>query len=129
MKILNQTITFKASPHDVFEALMDSKKHSEFSNDKAAISRKVGGKFTAYGDYITGKNLEIVQGKKIVQEWHASDWPAKHISKVTFEFESMGGNATKLKFSQENIPEDKFGEIKQGWVDFYWKPMKGMLEK
>lgn len=42
-KTIKQTIFFKAEPHDVYEALMDSKKHSKFTGDKAVISRKEGG--------------------------------------------------------------------------------------
>ena len=34
-KTVKQTVTFKASPHDVYEALMDSKKHAKFTGDKA----------------------------------------------------------------------------------------------
>jgi hypothetical protein len=32
-------------------------------------------------------NLQnLIRDKKIVQSWHASDWPNSHFSKVTFEF-------------------------------------------
>jgi uncharacterized protein YndB with AHSA1/START domain len=128
MKTIKQTIIFKASPHDVFEALMDSKKHSEFTGDKAVISRKVGGKYRAYGDYITGKNLEIIKDKRIVQTWHASDWPDGVDSKVIFELEADGKN-TKLKFTHENVPDEQYAEVLKGWIEFYWGPMKIMLEK
>jgi uncharacterized protein YndB with AHSA1/START domain len=43
IKTVRQTITFKAPPHDVYEALMDSRKHSKFTGDKASISRKSRG--------------------------------------------------------------------------------------
>ena len=45
-KSIRQTVTFKASPHAIYEALMDSKKHSEFTGGEAKISRKIGGKFS-----------------------------------------------------------------------------------
>lgn len=128
MKAIKQVITVNAAPHDVFEALMDSGKHSLLTGDKAIISRKVGGKFTAYGDYIEGKNLEIVKDRKIVQSWRASDWPEGHYSKVTFEFKALGGK-TRLSFTQEDVPAGQFNEIKKGWIDFYWKPMKAMFSK
>ena len=128
MKTIKQTVIFKTSPHEVFEALMDSKKHSQLTGEKAVISRKVGGKFKAYGDYIGGKNLEIVKDKRIVQSWHASDWPKGHDSKVIFEFEKAGNN-TKLKFTHENIPDEQYDEVLEGWIEFYWNPMKEMLEK
>ena len=70
-KLIQQTVTFKATPHAVYEALMDSEKHAAFTGGKAAISRVVGGSILAYDDYITGKNIELVPDRKIVQDWRA----------------------------------------------------------
>jgi activator of HSP90 ATPase len=125
-KTLRQTVTFNASPHEVYEALMDSKKHSAFTGDKAVISRKVGGSFKAYGDYIESKNIELIPDKKIVQSWRSSDWPKGHYSKVIFDFKELG-KKTKLYFVHEDVPEDQYAEIKQGWNDFYWTPMKAIF--
>ena len=125
---MKQTITFKSTPHEVFECLMDSKKHEEFSGDPAEISRKVGGTFSAYGGYCYGENLELVKDKKIVQTWRASDWPEEHFSSVTFALAKIKGG-TKLTFTQTGIPASQLKSIKRGWVDFYWKPMKNILEK
>ena len=127
-KTIRQTITFKASPHYVYEALMDSRKHSEFTGGKAVISRKIGGKFTAYDGYAEGTNLELAKDKKIVQKWRADDWPEGHYSTVTFELKKVEGG-TKLKFMQTGVPEDQYGPIGEGWVEFYWDNMKKMLEK
>ncbi len=125
-KKIKQIVKFNADPATIYKTLMDSKLHSEFTGDTAKISKKVGGKFTAYGDYIQGKNLELVEGKKIVQDWRASDWPTGHFSKVTYLL-AKDGNGTKLTFTQENVPEDQFDSISQGWQDYYWDPMKEMF--
>jgi activator of HSP90 ATPase len=122
-----QSVTFAATPHDVYEALMDSAKHAAFTGDEAGISREVGGRFTAYGDYIEGINLELVPDTKIVQSWRASDWPAGHFSRATFSLKSAGGG-TRLTFTQSGVPEEFADDIAQGWHDFYWTPMKAMLE-
>ena len=45
---IRQTVTFNASPHDVYEMIMDSKKHESLSGEKASISREVGGAFRAW---------------------------------------------------------------------------------
>jgi activator of HSP90 ATPase len=127
-KIIRQAVTIKASPHDVYEALMDSKQHAEFTGGRAAISRKVGGKFTAFDGYARGVNLELVPDKKIVQTWRAEDWPEGHYSKATFTFTKVE-SGTKLKFTQTGVPEDQYASISQGWRDYYWAPMKEMLEK
>jgi activator of HSP90 ATPase len=125
---IKQSVTIKASPHDVYEALMDSKKHAKFTGGKASISRKVGGKFTAFDDYCEGVNLELVPDKKIVQSWRANDWPEGHYSQAAFALKATPGG-TNLTFTQTGVPEDQYDAISQGWRDYYWAPMKEMLEK
>jgi len=127
-KTIRQSVAFKASAHAVYEALMDSKKHSQFTGSKSSVSRKVGGKINAWDGYIEGTNLELVQDKKIVQSWRASDWAPGHYSKATFSLEETE-NGIRLAFTQTGVPEEFYEYISQGWQDFYWKPMKEMLEK
>ena len=127
-RTIKQSVTFKASPHDLYEALMDSEKHAQFTGDRADISREVGGKFTAFGGYSEGVNIELVQDEKIVQTWRASDWPEGHYSHITFYFEKSD-DGTQLTFTQTGVPEEQYEDISQGWWDFYWNPMKEMLEK
>ena len=127
-KTIQQSVTFKMSPHEVYEALMDSRKHSKFTGDKAKISRKVGGAFTAYDGYIEGVNLELVPDIKIVQSWHGTDWPKGHYSRVIFSLEEVS-SGTRLTFTQTGVPEQHYYEISQGWQDYYWTPMRELLEK
>ena len=127
-KIIQQTVTFKASPHEVYEALMDSKQHAAFTGGKAKISRVVGGSIMAYDDYITGKNIELVPDQKIVQDWRASDWPEGYFSRVTFEFTAVP-EGTRLDFTHTDVPEGTEEEFTQGWIDNYWEPLKVYLEK
>jgi activator of HSP90 ATPase len=130
METLNvkQTVTFKVPPHDVYEALMDSKKHAKFTGDKATISRKVGGKFSTFDGYSEGTILELEPDTKIVQSWRASDWPEGHYSKATFSFKAIPAG-TRLSFTQTGVPSKQYDDIAQGWRDYYWAPMKEMLEK
>jgi activator of HSP90 ATPase len=127
-RIIKQTVTFKASPHDVYEALMDSKKHAAFTGGKATISRKVGGTFSAYDGYIAGKNIELIQDKKIVQSWRAVDWPEGVFSTVTFKFTPIP-EGTRLDFTHVDVPDGTEEEFTQGWIDNYWEPMKVFFEK
>ena len=89
MKTIRQSVTFKASPHEVYEALMDSKKHSEFTGSAVRMSRNVGSEFSVYGGDIQGINLNLVPDQKIVQSWRYSDWPESHYSKATFSLKEV----------------------------------------
>ncbi len=124
-KVIKQVIEINADPHEIYETLMDSKKHSELIGSEAEISREVGGPFSAYDEGLHGTNAELVQDRKIVLNWRCEmdDWPEDHFSKATFLFKKtpMG---TKIEFTQIGVPKECFEEISEGWYDYYWKPLK-----
>lgn len=124
---IKQKISFKASPHDVYEALMDSKTHAKFTGAYATISRKVGGTFSVYDGYASGKNLELIPDKKIVQSWRASDWESGEDSQIIYEITPLKTGCT-IVFTQTNVPKEHYSSVKQGWIDFYWVPMRKMFE-
>jgi len=131
-RTIRQKAFFKATPHEVYELLMDSKKHSSFAGGKCTISRKVGGKISISDGYITGENLELVKDEKIVQSWKAQEdcWPDEHYSVVTFKLTPIKGKeGTGLYFTQTGVPVVCGDRFDSGWKDYYWTPMKEMLEK
>jgi uncharacterized protein YndB with AHSA1/START domain len=125
---IRQTVMLPAAPAEVYAALMGSKQHTAFTGDKAVLSSRVGGAFTAGSGYISGRNLQLVPGRKIVQTWRAGDWPPGHESRVTFALARAKGG-TKLSFTHAGVPDVFRADIKQGWIDFYWEPLKAYLER
>jgi activator of HSP90 ATPase len=125
---IKQKAKFKASPEEVYELLMDSKKHSAFTGAKAKIGKKEGDPYSAYDGYIVGKNIKLIPGKKIVQTWRAVDgkWPEDHESTITFDLKPSG-KGTELTFTHADVPENQVAEFKKGWKDFYWSPMTEWL--
>jgi activator of HSP90 ATPase len=129
-KDIKQEEHFDASPAEIYDALMDSKKHTQFTGDTAKIENKVGGNFTAFSGYASGKNLELIQDKKIVQSWHAEEenWPDDYFSKITFELKPDKGG-TLLNFTHEGVPVENADSIADGWVTYYWEPLREMVKK
>jgi uncharacterized protein YndB with AHSA1/START domain len=128
-KNIEQQIAIKATPSEVFEALMDQRKHAGFTGEPAKIIRRAGGAFSCYGGYITGFALEIVPAKRIVQAWRSRNWPKGVYSIVTFELSKSPGGKTKLRFSQVGVPTNDYQEKNAGWKSHYWQPLKRFLEK
>ena len=127
-KKIKQIIKFQAQPLEIYDHYMDSKKHSIFTGAEAKISKKVGGKYTAYDGYIEGKNIKLVPGKLIIQTWRSSDFPEKLDSTITIKLEKEK-TGTKMTFTHENVPHDQVKDLKKGWTDFYWKPLKKLFSK
>ncbi|XUW99605.1 MAG: SRPBCC family protein [Dehalogenimonas sp.] len=127
-KTIVQLAVFETPARRVYDALMNSEQHSAFTGDKASIDARMGGRFKAYGDYISGTFREIVPEKKIVQDWRASDWPPGISSTVTIQLQEKNG-VTTLRLTQEGVPETFAEQISQGWHDFYWDRLREYLEK
>ena len=122
-RTLEQTVTFKAPPLEVYEMIMDSRKHQSLSGEKARISRKVGGSFTAWGTHISGVNLVLKPGEKIVQAWRATGWWPDHYSIAIFDLTKIR-DGTKLVFTQIGVPPERYSGHYRGWIETYWTPMK-----
>lgn len=128
MRTIRQTATFKASPRAVYEALLDSRKHAAFSGMPAKIDPRVGGRFKTYGRYLEGVTIELVPNRRIVQFWRSRNWPPFHYSTVTFGLSPVRGG-TRLRFTQQGVPNNDYRAKQSGWISQYWKKMKAYLER
>ena len=129
-KNIKQTVSFNSPPKEVYELLMNAKKHSDFTGSEVKMSKRANGKFSTYDGYCTGYNIELEDGKRIIQAWHFDEdgWPADHFSQCTFSF-SKTGKGTKLFFSQTGIPAHKAKALSDGWKLYYWEPMQRFLNR
>ena len=65
----------RAQPEQVYGAWLDGKKHSAFTGVRAQIEPVIGAPFSAWDEYIVGRNVELVPGHRIVQEWRTTEFP------------------------------------------------------
>ena len=127
--IIEQKVFFKAAPDDVYDALLDPKKHADFTGSPATTSAKKGATFTAWGGYISGKNLELVKGKKIVQDWKTTEWPDGYpASRLEFTLTPKKGG-TELDMMHSKVPAEQVADYSSGWKSSYWEPLKEYLAK
>jgi len=128
-KTIKQKVIITAAPEEVYEAYIDPEKHSAFTGSKTTCDPKVGGKLTAGDGYISGKNLELEKGKKIVQEWKTTEWPKDYPpSRLELIFKKVEGG-TELTMVHSNVPAEQADDYKQGWKDYYWEPLKEYFKK
>jgi activator of HSP90 ATPase len=128
-KSINQIEEFDSNPLDLYDMLMNAKKHAALTGAKVIMSKKPRGKFSVFDGYCKGYNIELIAGEKIVQAWHFAEdgWPDDHYSTCTFVFEKVNSK-TKLTFTQTDVPEHKVEELENGWKEIYWNPMKAYLK-
>ncbi len=126
---ITQKVVIPASPEEVYDAYMDPKKHSAFTGAEATCDPRVGGEFTAWDGYITGKNLELEKGRRIVQEWSTSEWPEDYPpSRLELTFSEVKGG-TELTMVHSDVPGSQAEDYRQGWIDDYWDLLKEYFKK
>ena len=91
---------------------------------RATGSARVGGKFTAWDGYISGRNLELAPPSRIVQAWRTSDFPDDAPdSRLEISLAPAKGG-TKVTLAQKDIPPGQADGYRRGWVEYYFTPMR-----
>jgi len=119
MSSIHQEVTFNAAPARLYQALVDSKRFAEVTGVPATGDSTEGAPFSAFGGHITGRHVELVPGKRVVQAWRAKTWPEGVYSVVRFELQAEG-SGTKLVFDHAGFPPDMKEHLASGWQTNYW---------
>lgn len=121
-------ITFKISPERLYNAWLDSAEHSEMTGTSSVASAIAGAEFKAWDGYISGKNLELVDGRKIVQSWRTTDFLEEDPdSRLEIRFDPAPGGSV-LTLIHSDIPEGQ-PDYAEGWREYYFEPMKAYFEQ
>ncbi|MGB6961306.1 MAG: SRPBCC domain-containing protein [Candidatus Acidiferrum sp.] len=135
---IHMEVNFNASPARVYEALTDAKQFNRVVELSAAMqsmsigkkpvemSGEPGGAFSAFGGYVTGRQIELLPGERIVQVWRAGGWPAGAYSIARFEL-SAQGPGTKIEFDHRGFPQGQAEHLLAGWKSNYWEPLAKFL--
>lgn len=125
---LHQEVDFKASPQQIYEALLDAKQFSAFSGAPAEMNREVGGGFSLFGGHIIGRNLELIANRRIVQGWRVVTWDEGIYSIARFELKAQPTSTTHLVFDHTGFPAGKKEHLEEGWKENYWGKLQKYLK-
>ena len=128
MEKIKMSITLPVAANDLYEAWLDTKKHTAFTGGDAQINPKVNGEFTAWDEYISGKNLELKPGKFIKQSWRTMEFKEEDPDSVLeLTLEEKKGKTT-LNLYHYNLQKGGGKKYGKGWEDHYFKPMKAYFK-
>lgn len=136
---IHQVARLKASRERVYAALTEAALFQQvmlrsgaarggraMDKQPAQIARDVGGSFTLFGGYITGRHLELVPNQRIVQAWRAGSWEPGEFSIVRFDLQADGAG-TRIVFDHAGYPAGQTQHLAAGWIENYWEPLEKVL--
>ncbi len=117
-----------ASTGEIYTAWLDSASHSEMTGGAAQVSAEVGGEFSAWDGYISGRNLALTPGRRILQSWRTVEFEAAEPDstlEILFEPQKQG---TLVTIRHTGLPAHGM-QYRQGWVDNYFEPMREHFQR
>jgi uncharacterized protein YndB with AHSA1/START domain len=126
MKELKKYFIIPASPEEVYLALTKELTIQLWTGDKAEMSTEPGSEFSLWDGSIAGKNLEFVEGKKIVQQWYFGEQEETSIVTIVLHPDKKG---TSVELRHSNIPDEAFEDISEGWSNDYFGSLQEFYEE
>ncbi|CAN6991882.1 hypothetical protein BRARA_A03371 [Brassica rapa] len=133
-KTISMTEKFSCRGKDLYEILMDENRWKGFTQSNAKISRDVTGAISLFDGSVTGMNLELEEGKLIVQNWRFGSWPDGLDSTVTITFEEPESGVTIVNLTHTDVPEeDRYGNAtvventERGWRDLIFHRIRAVF--
>ena len=114
-----------AAPAAIYDAWLDSAGHAAMTGGHAArMSPEPGAGFVAWDDYITGHNLTLEPGRRIVQSWRTTRFAASDPdSQIEIVLAPVAGG-TRVTVNHSNVPDGHTSYRDGGWQNNYFDPMK-----
>jgi activator of HSP90 ATPase len=117
MQTITQTHFINATPEEVFLAITNPLTIELWSGYPAVMEAREDFEFSLFEGDITGRNLKVIPGRQLTQEWYFGDTSEQSLVTITL---SAAKNKTRAELVHTNVPDEVFEEFREGWKDYYW---------
>ncbi len=116
-------------PASIYRAWLSSEEHSAMTRASAEVDPVVGGEFTAWDGYITGRTLELDPDRHIAQSWRTTEFTAEQAdSRIDVQLDATAAG-TLVTLTHSGVPADQLGYEQGGWEDSYFEPMRAYFAR
>jgi len=116
MKSFRKSFRINAEPSDIYAALTNPFTIELWSGYPSVMSEEPGSEFSLWEGDISGRNIEFIKDRKVVQEWYFGDQAEASVVTITI---SPAGSDSNVTVDHINIPDEEFEGIAEGWREYY----------
>ena len=124
-------IDLPRAAHRLYDMYLNPKTHAAITGAPVKIAAKTGAEFVAFGGALTGRILQLIPKRLIVQSWRSTEFPKKDIDStliLAFSPIGKGGKNGRIELTHVNIADSDFGGVSEGWSKYYFVPWRAYLE-
>lgn len=126
MKDFKNYYRIPAPPEEVYLALTNPLTISLWTGAEAIMDTVPGSEFSLWDDSISGRNIEFVENRKIVQQWYFGDQPEESIVTILLHPDKKG---TSIELRHTNIPDADIDNMTEGWNQDYFGSLRDFYEE
>lgn len=128
LKVIRQSVVLPASPAKLYAQYLSPSAHGAIAGGKVVVGARPGARFRAIGGALTGRTLQTIPGRLIVQAWRSTKFhKGDDDSTLVLRFSPAGRNRARIDLVHVNVPTQDYDGVRKGWPKFYWKPWRKLL--
>ena len=117
-----------ATPKEIYDAWLDSRLHAKMTGGHpATITAVQGERFAVWWGFITGKNIVLEPGKRIVQSWRTTQFEESDPDSQIDVLLEMVAGGTRVTIHHTNVPDRLTNYRDGGWQRDYFDLMKSFF--
>jgi activator of HSP90 ATPase len=130
LKIVQQSVEFRASPAALYSMYLDPDQHAAFTGGgPASMTAMPGTEWRAFDGRIHGRILALTPNRQIVQSWRSFEWHADDPDSVLVLTFWPAGAGSCLDMAQVDVPARLYETLVSGWPSRYWEPWQAYLRR
>lgn len=122
-------VDLPASPGRLYRMYLDPKLHAAFTGSPVRIAARAGARFEAFGGALSGKILQVVPNRLIVQSWRSTNFGKTDVDSTLILAFAPRGRAARLELTHVNVAERDLAGVSEGWSKYYFLPWRAYLER
>ncbi len=125
MKDFKKYYIITEEPEIVYQALTNAQTLRLWTGEEAVMNTEPGSEFSLFGGDIEGRNIEFVEGKKMVQQWYFDGQDEPSIVTIILHKHKDG---TSAELRHTNIPDEAYEDMTEGWTHNYFRSLMEFYE-
>jgi len=128
-RTVTQAVTLPRSPARLYAMYVSPREHAAITGSPVTIAGRTGAPFVAFGGALTGRILQLVPNRLIVQSWRSTHFSKHDLDStliLSFWPDPAGG---RIELTHVNVADEDYAGVSEGWSKYYWVPWRAYLER
>ena len=126
-RTVKQSVTLPARAKDLYAMYLSPRAHGAITGGKVVVSSRAGSTFRAFGGALTGRMLQTIPGRLIVQAWRSTPFRKSDADSTLILRFTPRGRRGRIDLVHVNVPNHDYNGVNKGWKNYYWKPWRKYL--